>query len=159
VCTVDPDVSDAFYSYHDSLLDVVDDWETHDLDGNYARFAEKALRIALLLASLENGGHVQLRHFARAQLITESWRASLHELYAQVNRPEPSEERNAEDRAVAIVEKLEKNGPPTAADVARYVWGVSGREMVNTLDGLVAAGRLEVASVTQRDTRRYHSLS
>jgi len=159
ICQADPDVIEALYAYQDGLLDVTDGWETHDLDGNYARFAEKALRIALLLASLENGGRVELRHFARAQGITEGWRASLHELYAQVNRAEPSEVRETEDRAVQIVEKLQAQRPPTAADVARYIWGASSGEVVNVLDGLVAAGRLAVAERTQKGTRRYQSLS
>ncbi|MFA5388080.1 MAG: DUF3987 domain-containing protein, partial [Candidatus Paceibacterota bacterium] len=43
-CVLDPDVSEAFYAYHDGLCDLVDASKVPDLDGNYSRFAEKALR-------------------------------------------------------------------------------------------------------------------
>ncbi len=63
-CILGEGVLDAFYQYHDALLDIAQgSWRT-DLDGNYARFAEKALRVSMLLASLGNndviGQHLRL---------------------------------------------------------------------------------------------------
>lgn len=138
--SIAPDVFEAFYVYQDGLLDALDNSETHDFDGSYGRFAEKALRVAMLQASVSNCDTVELRHWARAQEMTERWRAGLHSLYAQVNAPAASEEAKREDKAVQLIRKL---GTPTAAEVGRYMWGVSGKEAVNLLEGLVMAGVLQ----------------
>ncbi|NTW00760.1 MAG: DUF3987 domain-containing protein, partial [Oscillochloris sp.] len=74
-CILAPGVREAFYVYHDALLTLVSSSDQYDLDGNYARFAEKALRVAMLLASLSNEGRIELRHWARAQQIAEIGRA------------------------------------------------------------------------------------
>lgn len=79
-CALESDVLDAFYRYHDALISLAGESEHTDLDGNYARFAEKALRIAMLLASLENDGRIELRHWAVGQNTTEHWRRDLHVL-------------------------------------------------------------------------------
>lgn len=84
-CTFGLGVPDAYYRYHDALIDLCDAHHNKDLIGNYTRFAEKALRIAMLFASLENDGHIELRHLARAQRITERWRQSLHYLIDQLS--------------------------------------------------------------------------
>lgn len=148
---VDEDAEEAFYAYHDGLLDVVEKLENRDFDGNYARFAEKALRVAMLIASLENDDQITLPIWARAQNQAERWRRSLHELHAQANEPPPSLQQQREDKAYEIVRKL---GEPTANEVARYVAGVSGGEMVFILDGMVASGALVKTAETKRG--RFH---
>ena len=52
---------------------------------NYGRLPDMALRIAMLLASLENNGHMDMRHWARGQQITEHWRNNFHELIFQLD--------------------------------------------------------------------------
>ncbi len=151
-CELAPDVIEAFYSYHDGLCELIDDSQVPDLDGNYSRFAEKALRVALLLASLDNAGRVELPQWARAQGIAESWRAGLHSLYAQANEPEPSEEAAQEEKVLQIVSKL---GDPTAAQVARYMWGASSKEVAGILEGLVIAGTLERRHGQRKGVKRY----
>jgi hypothetical protein len=151
-CKMGAEVKEAFYSYHDGLSSVAASSETEDLDGNYLRFAEKALRVSMLLASLENDGNVELRHWARGQQIAERWRAGLHSLYEQMNRNEPSEQASKEEKLVQIVGKL---GTPTAAEAARYMWGMSSAEAASVLDGLVYAGALKKAEGTRKGTTRY----
>jgi len=150
--TVTSEAREAFYRYHDALLDVVEDLDNRDFDGNYARFAEKALRVAMLLASLEHGDRITLAVWARAQGIAERWRRSLHELYAQANEPPASEQVHKEEEAMRIITKL---GDATAAEAARYVWGMSSAEMVSILEGLVSAGALIRTATTRRGTVRY----
>lgn len=75
----------AFYNYHNGLRNMILNSQNHDLDGNYGRLGEKALRIAALFASLENNDSIELNHWAKAQAIAERWRVGLHELYRQVN--------------------------------------------------------------------------
>ena len=90
-----------------------------DLDANYARFGEKALRVALLLASVSNHPRVELRHWARAQEITERWRAGLHTAFGLVNEDEPSRAEQAEEKVADVVRRLyARKQMPTAADVA-----------------------------------------
>jgi len=78
------DVYEAFYKYHNALRIFILQNTNHDLDGNYARFPEKAMRIAALFASFESSETIELRHWAKAQAITERWRVDLHHLYQQL---------------------------------------------------------------------------
>ena len=117
-CTMDAEIVDAFYAYHDGLISLIQSGKNEDLDGSYSRFAEKALRIATLLASLENDGRIESRHWIKAQCIAERWRRGLHSLYNQVNTPEPSEEAAKEEKITSIVGKL---GQCTAAKVRLYI--------------------------------------
>lgn len=151
VLDIPPDVKEAFYCYHDGLLDLVDKSDNHDLDGNYARLAEKALRVSILLASVSGSG-LSMAHWARSQEITERWRSGLHQLYSQINEPGPSAEREAEERLLVILNKL--GGAATAAEAARYMRNLSSAEAARLLDGLADAGELDIEN-TAKKTRRY----
>jgi hypothetical protein len=150
--TMTLDAREAFYAYHDGLLDLVEQSSNRDFDGNYARFAEKALRIAILVASLEHNNQITLPVWALAQSITERWRQGLHELYAQANAPEPTDATEKEELAIKIISKL---GEATANDVARYMWKTSSGEAVGILEKLADAGALIRTARTRRGTIRY----
>jgi len=79
------EVFEAYYNYHDALRMLIWKSKNQDLDGNYARLPEKALRIAALFASISDFDSIELNHWAKAQAIAEGWRVGLHELYRQVN--------------------------------------------------------------------------
>jgi len=149
---IDADVIDAFYAYHDGLLDVAEREDNPDYDSNYARFAEKALRIGLLVASLEHGDHLAMPAWALAQGITERWRRSLHELYAQSSEPPPNEQEQREEQIIRI---LTRHGEMTAADVVHYIRGVSRGEVVKILDSLADAAAVVRVATTRRGTVRY----
>lgn len=106
-CFMDDDVFDASYDYLNELSDAIsDDNAPDDLAGNYARFHEKAMRIAALLASLENGGHIEMRHWIRGQEITERWRNDLHELYDQLQEGREKEEQTTvREKAIKMIDK------------------------------------------------------
>lgn len=145
-------VKEAFYTYHDSLIRLLADNDNHDLDGNYARLAEKALRISLSLASVSDCPEITMAQWARAQAITERWRAGLHELQRQINEPGPSEEREQEERLLLIIRK---HGAMTAAEAARYVRNLSSAEAARLLDGLASAGELASVETTRKGSRKY----
>ena len=63
VCTLGAGVEDAFYTYKNALDDLAAVSKNTDLDGNYSRFPEKALRVAILLASIENHHVIDMRHW------------------------------------------------------------------------------------------------
>ncbi len=149
---IDKDAAEAFYAYHDGLLDVVEKLDNRDFDGNYARFAEKALRVAMLIGSLEHGDRITLAVWARAQEIAERWRRSLHELYEQAQEPPASEAVKTEETVLRIIGKLNEATP---TQVARYMWGMSSGEMAHILENMVQAGALVRSGKTHKGTFRY----
>lgn len=107
-------IIDLFYRYSDALSDLVYEHNIEELAGNYGRLATKALRLAALFASLENDNIIEVKHWARAQELTEAWRASLHEMYAQVNSNNfESESAQAERELLKVIQRLcNKQGGP-----------------------------------------------
>ncbi|HET8852741.1 MAG TPA: DUF3987 domain-containing protein [Ktedonobacteraceae bacterium] len=85
----------AYDRYRLALRELIAQSSNQDLDGSYTRLSDRALRITILLASLENGGYIELRQWAKAQEIAEMMRSNLHELYRQVHARQ--EEESLED--------------------------------------------------------------
>ncbi len=84
-CQIDSEAYRAYDRYRLALRELVAKSSNQDLDGSYTRLSDRAMRIAALLASLENGDRIELRQWAKAQDIAEMVRRNLHELYRQVN--------------------------------------------------------------------------
>ncbi len=79
-------VREAHECYYQALVQMGLDYNLDvRLNSNYIRLPDMALKIAMLLASLENNGRMDMRHWARGQEITERWRANLHTLMAQLS--------------------------------------------------------------------------
>jgi hypothetical protein len=95
----------------------------HDLSGafkaTYGRLPTMALSIAMLLASLENDGRMDMRHWARGQAITERWRANFHELVHQISNGETGGYGALEN---AIIDVLTKKIAPGEKVSARGVY-------------------------------------
>lgn len=147
-CTMNSTIADAFYRYSDALNDMIYDYRLEALAGNYVRFPKKALRLAMLFASLENKGRIELRHWAKGQEIAEIWRQDLHTLYQQVNTGEISESSYAEDELLRIIRKLHKaqGRGPTAREIARYYKRCDTVTLRTKLRGLVQAKVLQEVS-------------
>ena len=112
------EVRRAYYAYDKSLREMLLNLNTNDLDGNYGRFPEKALRIAGLFTSLSNNPVIELNHWAKAQQIVERWRRNLHELFNQVNEESKIKPKltNLEKVKRAIIEKE----APTRREIRLY---------------------------------------
>ncbi len=136
VLELSEEVFEAFYAYDDGLNEVCSHLNTTDLDGNYARFSEKALRIATLFASFANSPKVQFHHWARAQAITEMWRGGLHNLHHQINMPRVSDDLETEERILSILNKLKG---ATVREIRQYS-KLPTQRIYSTLNGLVEAG-------------------
>ncbi|HZO72813.1 MAG TPA: DUF3987 domain-containing protein [Ktedonobacteraceae bacterium] len=147
-----PEIEDAFYTYEESLLDIAQEHGTEVLYGNYGRLPMKTLRIAALFASLANSPHIEFKHWARAQEVTEHWRNCFHELLAQVSEPEPTAEKQLEDKVLDVVMTL---GTPTAREVAQRVHESTDR-VKTMLDSLTSSGVL-ARDVQHRTIRYYYS--
>jgi len=148
-CSASRDVIEAFYTYRGALKTLTRALDNDDLDASYTRLPIKAMRIALLFASLENDGQIELPHWARAQQITERWRADLHHLVDQLNESEASPERTREDKIGRLFERFDALA---ARDVGRYLH-ISTSEAQQILDRLVRAGEMVV--LPGKRTNRY----
>jgi hypothetical protein len=117
VLSIDKEVTDSYYQYYDGLSGLLKVSSLTDLDGNYVRFPEFALRISLLFASLMNSPVITPSHWARAVSITEDFRKSLHYQYKQVGQ------LHQQNRAMSTKEKiigvLIKKGTLTVREISQ----------------------------------------
>jgi hypothetical protein len=146
------EVNEAYYRYLDALGQLARGMDNPDFDASYIRLAEKALRIAVLLASLNQREKVELRFWARAQAITERWRASLHAFYEQVNQGRRSPAGENEERVLRVIHR---HGPLSPAEVGRYIRGIGALEAKQVLDGLVETGLLVQCPAASSRTLKY----
>jgi hypothetical protein len=147
-----PEVRDAYYAYNDALLEMVIDGKvSQDLDASYGRFHAKALRIAMLLASLAESRTIALTHWAYAQQVTETWRLMLHQLVQSAASAMPlTREEVLEEKIEAA---LNRHGALTARQLSRCIKGYAMREIDSTLAALTRAERL--TAMPHGKTRHY----
>ena len=149
-------VYEAFYAYSDALLDQVAASDSDDLSGNYVRFAEKALRLAMLFASLKGSEEIALEHFALGQAITETWRENLHSLFEQVNEPEPGFDEQVEAKILKLVEKFAARGQMiTMRMVGQYVYGADTEKKGRMVAAMCKANILEKIAVGKTEYYRF----
>ncbi|MBV6452070.1 MAG: hypothetical protein MHPDNHAH_02821 [Anaerolineales bacterium] len=142
-------VSNAYYAYDMALGNLLRQMVTHDFDGNYSRFPEKAIRIAALFASLDESPAIQMRHWAKAQAIVERWRSNLHSLYKQVNEDEFKPQQWTLDQKV--MKAIKEKGAPTAREIRQYT-GIENSRVNQILDSLKESHRV-IAEDAGKTTR------
>jgi hypothetical protein len=123
-------VEDAYYTYNEALISLIHQGEAPlDLWASYGRLHEKALRVAILLASVEQQPRPEItrRHWAYAQHLTEQWRTMLHVLVTTAGDAiESTREELLEDR---IERHLRRHGEGTAREIRHAISGYSSREI------------------------------
>jgi len=130
------EVHKAFYRYSKNLQAIMTNNFNTDLDANYSRFPEKALRMAMLFASISGSDTITLAHWAKAQAIAERWRSGLHELYNQLNAYTPSDQAENEERMIRTIRKKQ---PVTIREIGR-VHNMSSGEVRSIIQPLVESG-------------------
>jgi hypothetical protein len=127
------DAEDAYNAYGDAM------WTQdipRDLIPSYARLPHKALRIATLLASLQDQSSVQLSHWARAQQITEDWRAMLHQVLLMMGETGyASKDAQVEDQIEAM---LAQEGPLPLRTIQRrrHLDGATLKRLIQNMEFL-----------------------
>ncbi len=113
------DVHDAMERYNEGLLTLLQTKSAHeDFDASYGRFHAKALRIALLFASVSGETTIGLRHWSYAQQITEQWRENMHHLSTRIGADSAlSKEEAIEGK---VLRYLGKAGHATARQIGQY---------------------------------------
>lgn len=139
---IDQEVLDAYASYDTSLHVMMNNEEFNipkELHGSYQRFAEKALRVAALLAWMDNDGYMTLSHWIAAQEVAERWRISIHEFLYQVGDVESTKEKKYEDALLRVFEKLD--GWARVVDM-RKKCGMSTEQLLRVLHSLLESGTI-----------------
>lgn len=149
-------VKEAYYAYDDALRKILETMDATDLDGNYVRFPEKALRIAALFASLEGLCTVEIHHWAKAQRVAERWRSNLHSLYKQIN--ESGLQRKGLTDKQKVLKAIREKGSPTSREIQQFT-GINGEQAVKILDELLANGKIIAEEVGKTNRYRISSPS
>jgi hypothetical protein len=114
---VPPDVWKHWDHYHAAMYELINKKAVPEkLHACYGRFPEKAIKIAMLLAAsdwakMAKGNPLVIRpaHWARAQEITEGYRASLHRIVEDSSHPIETEDNELTERILARVKSGSRN--------------------------------------------------
>ena len=130
---------EAFRSYRDQLRMLASQGDEEDLDASYGRFAETALSIAALLASVEDTKMkrtISIEHWQRGQQIAERWRASLHRMAQNLEYG-----AGATSKEEKIISLLKRVGDLTGRQIVRSLRKSIPPSEINTkLEALVKLG-------------------
>ncbi|MBE2272543.1 MAG: DUF3987 domain-containing protein [Anaerolinea sp.] len=147
--TMEPAVFDLFNAYYAALHDMTDPRRNLDdrLRGNYGRFPTMALKLALILATMDwtdegmpNTPRITTAHWARGQMLAEEYRASVHRLLDELSiGVDVKNEKKVLDFIARHGER-----PPSARDILRGAGVKSRKEIDATLAALVEDGVIEV---------------
>lgn len=148
IMEIKEDVYNAVYEYDDALRSIVAKFKEFDLDGNYTRLPEKALRIAALFAGFQQKDCIEMTHWAKAQNIAENFRKDLHKLVHQIDIVSQVD-LNYENK---IKEIIEKKGNPTVREINQQS-KISYPEIENSLDRLIQKN--EIRKINSNHTIRY----
>jgi len=139
VIELDDDVYTAYETYNKALFELMTTTNAEasiraDLRPWYGRAHEKALRVAMLLASVDNQDLLTLPYWQEAQTLVETWRENLHTLLHDIGDrgDAPEKSRRLSRLEHRIVSLLALNGGMTARNLQRHFFGTTSEEL-NTL--------------------------
>lgn len=139
--TLDTEVYDAYEAYNDALLSMVQEGQvSSDLAAWYVRAHEKALRVAMLLASAHGEHLLTMPYWAEGQVMAEQWRQNMHALCGTVASHAPlTPELRLEAR---IFSCLTCSGGMTKRELQRHLYGITSESLVKTLQHMVKAEKI-----------------
>lgn len=146
------EVYEAYNRYREALEELAHGG-AEEIAGNYSRHAERTLRIAALLASLQ-GNRLELRHWAYAQGIAERWREGLHWALDAASVSAVAPDVEAENKITGL---LERKGAMTARDLHRNVPALGANTLKMTIDALVKVGEVRVIATNRNGNPVYAS--
>lgn len=142
ILSIDDAVHEAMHNYRHALLTMHMNKEIHeDLGSCYGRLHEKALRIAMLLASFSRQSIITLAHWTYAQHITEDWRLMLHHVIAMAEQAQPqTKEEILEDKITNLLAQYEML---SRRQLQRHLHHTSSRELASVLKAMLGALRIK----------------
>lgn len=146
--TIEPVVFEHFNQYYAALHDMTDPRRNLDdrLRGNYGRFSTIALKLALILAIMDwvdNGApqapHLTEAHWARGQLLAESYRASVHRLVDELSL---GLDVKNEEKVLDFIART-PDRPPSSREILRGAGIKTRKEVDATLTALLSDGAID----------------
>ena len=114
---ITPEVKSKWDNYHAAMFEIISKRNVPEkLHACYGRFHEKAIKIAMLLAVSDwvrmakgNPLVIQSHHWARAQEMTEGYRASLHRMIEDASTPMETEDDELLEKIVTRLQTSTRN--------------------------------------------------
>jgi hypothetical protein len=134
-------VREAHQAYFQALVQIGLDYNLDArLNSSYIRLPDMALKIAMLLASLENHNRLDMRHWSRGQAITERWRRDLHQLLIQLSSGSSNSLGEIEDRVLEAIAKIGKMvNARTISQQSTFLRSVGVQKVRDACEELAAA--------------------
>lgn len=155
--TIEASVFEHFNQYYAALHEMTDPRRNLDdrLRGNYGRFSTIALKLALILAimdwvdnSVPQVPHLTEAHWARGQLLAESYRESVHRLIDELS---VGVDVKNEEKVLDFIARTPER-PPSAREILRGAGIKTRKEVDATLTALLSDGA--IAAVERRTAGR-----
>jgi len=162
---LEPSVMDHFNAYSGAMHELTDPRRGLDerLRGNYGRLPVLAVKLALILTVMdwvEDGAkdmpRISEAHWARAQMLSEEYRASAHRLLAELN---VSQDVKNEQKILDFIARIQETKPPSKREIHRGA-GIKNRKDAHaSVDALLESGTIEEidrrSSAGGRPTKAY----
>ncbi|GAB4528888.1 MAG: hypothetical protein OHK0046_48250 [Anaerolineae bacterium] len=145
-----PEVMAHFNAYAEAMHELTNPRRGLDerLRGNYGRFPVMAMKIALILTVMdwvEDGAQESPRlttaHWARAQMLTEDYRAAAHRLLAELN---VSQDVKNEQKILDFIARAQESQSPTKREIHRGTGIKSRKDAYAAVDALLESGVIEI---------------
>lgn len=146
---IEPEVMKHFNAYSQAMHELTDPRQGLDerLRGNYGRFPVLTIKLSLILTLMdwvENGAtgspRISLAHWARAQILTEEYRASAHRLLAELN---VSQDVKNEQKILDFIARSSAERPPSKRDIHRGTGIKNRKDVYAAVDALLDSGVIE----------------
>lgn len=146
---LEPEVMKRFNTYSEAMHELTDPRQGLDerLRGNYGRFPVLTIKLSLILTLMdwvEDGAkgspRISLAHWARAQILTESYRASAHRLLAELN---VSQDVRNEQKIMDFILRTQQEKPPTKREIHRGTGIKNRKEAYAAVEALVESGAID----------------
>ena len=147
---VNHDVRKLWDNYHAAMFELINKKAVPEkLSAWYGRVHEKAIKIAMLLAASDwvkmakgNPLIIQPGHWARAQEITEGYRASLHRIVEESSQPIETEDDEIAEKIILRVKSGSRNSRRELAQDLNMRAGIQRDRFEATIDQLLKDGDL-----------------
>lgn len=142
---ITPEVKQRWDNYHAAMFEIISRRNVPEkLHACYGRFHEKAIKIAMLLAVSDwvrtakgNPLVIQSLHWARAQEITEGYRASLHRMIQDASTPMETEDDELVEKIVTRLQTSSRNSRRELANDLNMRTGIKRSTLEQVIDQLI----------------------
>jgi len=144
------EVRQLWDNYHAAMFELINKKAVAEkLSAWYGRLHEKAIKIAMLLAAsdwakMAKGNPLEIHpaHWARAQAITEGYRASLHRIVEEAGRPVETEDEELVEKILHRVKSGVRNSRRELSIDLNMQTGIKRERLEATLGQLLKDGDL-----------------